>query len=312
MQINDIIFSEILKRGYSVEKNVRVWNIADSKLWYLTSKQAQGFLNLEKSKEYQKEVIQKEINLIENNLKEILTEIGKRPLNIIDLGCGDGKKAVLFINYLKDKFELRYCPIDISGYMVKKAIDRIKKMNAGEVIEFKWNISDFENLENIANILRIDKYKKNLFLLLGNTLGNFEINDLMYKIRRSMHEDDFLLIGNGLDNKKRNEIIKSYDNKVVRDWLINIPTQIGIDKKNLKFEVCFNHSRVELYFVLKRDLRCYFQNKTIHFKKGDKILVAISYKYNEQDFKRYMKTYFDYVRVFIDEDKSYALVLCKK
>ena len=177
MEINDLIFKELIKRGYSLEGNTRVWNIADSKLWYLTPEQAQGFLDLEQGKLYQKEVIQKEIDLVNLNMTDIMKEVGvKNPLNIIDLGCGDGKKAVLFIGNMKDKVQIRYCPIDISGYMVSKAIEQIKKLNVREIVEFQWNISDFENLENISTLLRNKEYPKNLVLLLGNTLGNFEIN----------------------------------------------------------------------------------------------------------------------------------------
>ena len=58
-KINDLIFKELLKRGYSLEGNTRVWNLADSKLWYLTPDQAQAFLDLEQSKDYRKDVIQK-------------------------------------------------------------------------------------------------------------------------------------------------------------------------------------------------------------------------------------------------------------
>ena len=56
-----------------------------------------------------------------------MNKLSGKPVNIIDLGCGDGKKAVIFISHLKGKVKLRYCPIDISGYMVEKAIERIKE-----------------------------------------------------------------------------------------------------------------------------------------------------------------------------------------
>jgi len=29
-KINDLIFKELLKRGYSLEGNTRIWNLADS------------------------------------------------------------------------------------------------------------------------------------------------------------------------------------------------------------------------------------------------------------------------------------------
>jgi uncharacterized SAM-dependent methyltransferase len=311
-QINDLIFKELIKRGYSLEGNTRIWNIADSKLWYLKPDQAQAFLDLESSENYQKEIIQKEIDLISNNVGEILEKVKEENLNIIDLGCGDGKKAAIFIEYLKGKVKLRYCPVDISSYMVGKAIKQIKDADAGEVVEFQWNISDFENIENISILLRQGDFKKNLFLLLGNTLGNFEINELLYEIRSSMKGGDFLLIGNGLDNRKPEDILKSYSTEEVNDFLLHIPLQLGLSKEEVEFGTRFINSRVELYYTLKKDKKITFQDKTVVFHKGDQILVSVSYKYNQEDFISFLNLYFDDVMVKVSEDKSYALALCKK
>ena len=165
-KVNGLIFKELIKRGYSLEGNTRIWNIADSKLWYLKPNQAQAFLDLEGSKNYQKEIIQKEIDLINDYMSLILSSIRGDNLNLVDIGCGDGKKAELFINKLKGNVKIRYCPIDISSYMVEKALEKIKKTDVEEVVKFQWNISDFENLENIAELLRYKTFKKNFLLLL--------------------------------------------------------------------------------------------------------------------------------------------------
>jgi len=53
--------------------------------------------------------------------------------------------------------------------MVEKALNRIKKTDVDEVVEFQWNISDFENIENISTLLRQGDYKRTFTLLLGNT-----------------------------------------------------------------------------------------------------------------------------------------------
>jgi uncharacterized SAM-dependent methyltransferase len=313
MPVNDLIFKELVKRGYSLEGNTRVWNIADSKLWYLTPEQAQGFLDLEQGKSYKKEVIQKEIDLINTNMPEMLKEIGtKKPLNIVDLGCGDGKKAVLFIGHLKDKLKLRYCPIDISGYMVQKAIERIKALAIGEVVEFQYNISDFDNMENIASVLRNKEYSKNFYMLLGNTLGNFEINDLLYSIGNSMRDGDYILIGNGLDNRNHDEIIKSYNDPIFHTWLMKIMQQIGLDKKDVEFGVRFNNGRIELYYTLLGDKKISFQDKHIYFNKGDQIIVVVSYKYAKDEFEEFMHLYFKRVKMFTAKDKSYTIALCGK
>lgn len=311
-QVSGLIFKELIKRGYSLEGKTRVWNIADSKLWYLTPEQSQGFLDLENSVEYRKKVIQQEIDLIKNNANSFLGQLRNTPINIIELGCGDGKKAVIFIEKLKKEVKLRYCPIDISSYMVKKAIDKVRKMNVGEVVEFQWNISDFENLENISEVLRKDEFKTNLFLLLGNTLGNFEINELLYGIKEGMVIGDFLLIGNGLDNRNRRDILKSYDTKEINNWLIKIVEGIGLNEEDVKFESVFNNSRVEGYYIIKKDFKVSFQGKEINFINGDRILVFISYKYNDWDFRSFIKMYFSNTEFFISKDNSYALAFCKK
>ncbi len=311
-KINGLIFKELIKRGYSLEGNTRIWNIADSKLWYITPEQSQAFLDLEQSEDYQREVIQKEIDLINGNIKEILEMVGKTSVNIIDLGCGDGKKAILFINNIKGKIKLRYCPIDISSFMVEQAIKNIRKMDVAKVVEFKWNISDFENLENISSLLRDNEYKKNFILLLGNTLGNFEINELLYQTRSGMKEGDFVLIGNGLDNRNSEDVLKSYDNEEVNKFLINIPINIGLSKEDIRFGARFRNSRVECYYTIVNDSKIQFQNRTVYFNKGDQIIVALSYKYLKDDFLSYLKMYFDDVRMYVSPNKSYALALCRK
>ncbi|MFC1682347.1 L-histidine N(alpha)-methyltransferase [Nanoarchaeota archaeon] len=311
-KINDLIFKELIKRGYSLEGNTRVWNIADSKLWYLTPEQAQAFLDLEQSVDYQKEVIQKEIDLINGNMEVVINKIKDCPINVIDLGCGDGKKAALFLEKLKDKIKIRYCPIDISGYMIEKAVDEMTKLGIGEVVEFKWNISDFENVSNITSLLIHGSFKKNLILLLGNTLGNFEINEFLYSIKSSMKEGDYLIIGNGLDNRKVKDILRSYDSDEVNNFLKWIPIRIGLKENEVELGVRFANSRVELYYTLKKDKKISFQNRTINFSKGDQIIVAVSYKYDEYDFKSFLTIYFKETDMFVSKDKSYAFAICQK
>ena len=310
--INDLIFKELIKRGYSLKGNTRIWNISDSKLWYLKPDQAQAYLDLEGSKVYQEKVIQEEISLIEKNMGEFLSKFENDSLNIIDLGCGDGKKAAILIEKMKGKVKMRYCPIDISSYMVGKAIKEISRIKAGKVIDFQWNISDFENIENISILLRQGEYKKNLFLLLGNTLGNFEINELLYEVRSSMKSGDFLLIGNGLDNRHPEEILKSYDTEEVNNFLIHIPLQLGLKREDVTIGTRFANGRVELYYTINNDKKINFQNRSVELYSGDQILVSISYKYIKSEFISFLKLYFDEVIVKISKDGSYALALCKK
>lgn len=315
MKINDLIFKELIKRGYSLEGKTRVWNIADSKLWYLTPNQAQKYLDLDKDASYKKYTGQKQGELLEEkNINEIIEGIGRKvAINIVDLGCGDGTKAAKIMTLLKDRYQMRYCPIDISGYMVQKAIETISKLKIGDVIQAQYNISDFENLENVTPLLKKGKFRKNVFLFLGNTLGNFEIHDILYSIKSAMGEGDILIVDTAVDDKKQEERAREYSkNKKLQDWLVHIPLQLGLKKEDVTFDVRFRNQRIEAYYIVNKDVTIKFQNKTLVFAKGDQIIVAIAYKHDKEDLKTYFNMHFGYVKMILSDDKSKALIICKK
>ena len=252
MKINDLIFKELLKRGYKLEGKTRVWDVADSKLWYLTSKQAQGFLDLSKFDDYKKNIIEKELLLIKNNMKDFGYSLTQKSSNIIDLGCGDGQKASLFIHELAKHMNIRYCPIDISSYMVSKAAKTIRKLKVGEVLEFKWNIFDFENLNNITPLFRDSGFESHFMMLLGNTLGNFDREDILHRIKTSMNKDEILIIGNGLINGHA-DWTNEYKDIMINKWLVQIPQQLGLTKKRYRLlcKICELSNRGIIY--LKND-----------------------------------------------------------
>jgi len=316
--INDLIFKELIKRGYSLEGNTRVWNIADSKLWYLTPEQAQAYLDLEKAKEYKNSMLDTEISLLTQVMPEISRKLNvSDEMTMIDIGCGDGKKAIPVIQYLKSNYKsskIIYCPVDISSYMVAKAIEKISQLGeVDEVAKFQWNISDFENLENVTTLLR--KGDRELFLLfLGGTLGNFELHEALYAVTESMKIGDSLLIGVALNNQKINpeEMANAYKSPSVDFFLGKVLSQLGFEKDEIEFGARFRNSRVECFYTINKDKSIKFQNKEIHFYKGDQITVSYSYKYNEKQFEDAIKLYFKNYKFFFNKDKTWALILCKK
>lgn len=314
MAINSLIFKELVKRSYTLEGRTRVWNLADSKLWYLTPSQAQGFLDLEDNKDYKKSIIDKEISLIQKNIKGIIKNLPAKYYNIIDLGCGDGKKGALFIKeFNSENKKVRYCPIDISSYMVEKAaINTIRALKVAEMLAFKWNISDFENLINVTPLLREQNFKNHFFLLLGNTLGNFDRNDILDGICQGMGKNDLLLIGNGLKTTFQKAMLKPYEDRLLDYFLVQVLLQIGLDKKGVEYGVRFINSRVEMIYIIKKDKTVSHLGKKISFEKGDIILVAISYKYTKETFEKNLGNFFKDVFVISDSQQTYALALCKK
>jgi uncharacterized SAM-dependent methyltransferase len=313
-QVNDLIFKELIKRGYSLEGKTRVWNISDSKLWYLTPSQAQAYLNLEGSPDYKTAMFDTEIKMLETFMEDIAQRVlNGETVNIIDIGCGDGKKAIPVLNSLYKKVKMRYCPIDISSYMVSKAIEKITKLNKGEVVQFKWNISDFDNLENVSSLLRDKEFKQNFFLFLGSTIGNFELHEVMYEIMEAMDDfEDYLLMGVALSNAKIEDVVKSYNSPLINEFLSKVLIEIGFKKEDIELNVRYKNSRVEILYTIKKDITLYFGDQTIQFVRGDQILVAVSYRYKEEDLKKAMKIYFKDVKFYFNKEKTWALILCHK
>lgn len=313
-QVNDLIFRELIKRGYSLEGNTRVWNIADSKLWYLTPEQAQSYLDLLDSETYQTGYAPKESQMINEHLETLMSRVGNGPYNVVDLGCGDGRKAIKFIEELLKQSKVRYYPIDISGYMVKKAIHTISTMEVEEVVESQWNISDFENLENVTSLINNSNYPRSVFLLLGNTLSNFEFHDLLYQVRSSMKTGDCLIIGNGIENETVEEDMKKFTEKNVHfnEFLVRVPLQLGMKRENIQLNARFRNHRIEFYYDIKENHTVLFGEKKLEFNKGDQIIVAVSYHYSKNDFTSFLNLYFDEVSTKYSKDGSYALAFCRK
>lgn len=315
MKVNDLIFKELLRRGYSLEGNTRVWNIADSKLWYLTPEQAQAYLNLDKSDKYSDKMFNTELQMLSQHIENISTEVlHGSPVNIIDIGCGDGKKAVPVIEELDGQVPLRYCPIDISSHMVAKAVEKIQALKKGEVVQFKWNISDFENLENVSALLRDEEFRQNLFLFLGSTISNFEMHEVMHEIVEAMNNDiDYLLLGLALsDGKGSEDLVRSYHCKENDDFLGLILTQVGFERDEIEFGVRYRNSRVEAYYTVQRDKKIPFGGQSVSFYKGDQILVGVSRRYTQDQIKEAISIYFSDFKIFTNKEKNWALVLCKK
>lgn len=280
MEVNDLIFKELIKRGYSLEGKTKVWNIADSKLWYLTAEQAKAFLDMEEYDKTQKMYVKKELDLIKDNFEKIIEEIKDKPVNIIDLGCGNGEKAFEFVKNFKDKSKVKYCPIDINEFMIKEAFRTFLKMKGVETIKFKYNNLDFFDLDDATSEIRKGEFKTNVLLLLGGSLENTDMHDLLHDVRNAMEKNDYLLVGNKLSSQGIREIVKYYKgSKYIDNLLMKTLLEIGFDPKEVKYNARFKGGRVEMFYTFLKDKVIACCGKQVVFNEGDKIIVAISYKY---------------------------------
>lgn len=312
-KINDLIFKELLNRGYSLEGKSKVWNISDSRFWYITPAQSQAFLDLEKKDSKQKMFVRQETELIKKHCKELLLGMECKGINIIDLGCGDGTKAIEFINCFKNKEQVRYCPLDVSSFMVESAIKNVSKLKKVSIINSKKNVMNFLDFGDVSDSIRKSNFKNNYILLLGGSLENSDVHELFHEIRASMKDGDYLLIGNKLTHPNPEKMVNYYLNtKKIDEMLVKTLELLGFNKNEIQYGARFRGSRIEMFYTLRQDKTLVSKGKKIEFKVGDSIIVAISYKYTKDSLLELLMMYFDNIETFVSNDGIYALALCKK
>ena len=171
MNIRDIVFKELIRNGYSESKGKKIWNIANRSFLHLTPEMSKRFLNLRKFKPYKEGIYDRELELFRKHAPDFLERIGTgEPFNLIDIGCGDGAKAKEFIDALKGRIEVRYCPVSPDKHLIDVAIKNIKSGKFKNVT-YKSHVADFGDLSEVATLMRSIKFQKNVVLLHDSVLA---------------------------------------------------------------------------------------------------------------------------------------------
>ena len=313
MVIREVIFKELIKNGYSKSNGKKIWDIANRSLLNLTPEQAKAFLKLKNFKPYKKNVFDREVKLIKDNIGKFIEKIGtNKQFNLIDIGCGDGTKAKEFIRALRNKVKIRYCPISPDEYLINVAINNIKKGKFKNTIEYKPYKADFESLDKVASLIRSKKFQKNVILLHGSILASYEINDYLFKLSTDMLKGDYIIIGNGIRKGERLVNLDLYKNKIFGNLFSPLMKSLGFKKNEIEQDARFGEMRVEGFFKIKVYKKVIHKGKVIEFNKGDEIIVAILYKYYLEELENFFKMYFSEVNIVKDSEDEYILALCKK
>jgi uncharacterized SAM-dependent methyltransferase len=159
-------------------------------------------------------------------------------------------------------------------------------------------------------LIRDPKFNRNLLLLLGNTFGNFDKQDILNSIAKSMKKEDILIIGNSLREQNEEDLIKPYKNTLLDDFLMFVVNQIGLDKKDVQYDVRFKNSRVEMTYRLLKDKSISHLGREVNFKKGDVLVVCVSLRYSEKELGIALKQFFKKVTVYTNPEATYALAVC--
>jgi len=237
----------------------------------------------------------------------------------ISLGSGTGEKDISILRSLLEKNDkLIYIPVDMSSNMLEECItklrDQIKNYPYQCILPIEMDFYKHGMLLELRKIIEkiIPNKEKILFSILGNTLANFENDDLLLKDIRNnlMDPNDLLLLELSKLGKVDDDILREIKHEYTCDAfrqfaLSSLLQNTGLHIENQNYYVDIteekfssgnnNASRSIL-------IECKYKNNDDHiksfkfldgreidFSKDDSIRVYLSRKYTSDGIKKLLE-----------------------
>ena len=281
------------------------------------------------------------LRLLEDNLQAIIdmSLCDVKPLRIVTLGIGNGHKEIFCIHEVlkRTKSQLEFVVIDISPDMIKAGLGNIRQsILADPGTQNRLNIfvaeGDFMNIDKYFT----DRYlprkskKRNLFLLLGNTLGSFEEDKLLRNIKKVMNFGDLILIDNQLKKpgkltlKEEQELSSRYNSGMEKANVYAVLRKGAIFPEhgeiiqNIKYSLSSPYLNDEdcvailQQFRFDKDVTISVRDKKIMYERGHIITVSYSRKYTHEALRRILVEVIGLEIVGDYSNDEFAMILCKK
>lgn len=314
MELRKELLRSVVKSGYAKKNSGKVWDISERKFLYMSPELAKKSVSFKSLPLYKKSVIDREVALLRAHEETIKGKVESKAINVIDIYCSNGERAIEFVKTLGEDVKVRYCPVNVSSYLTDLAIDNFKNQNLDNVVDYFPVISDGYGhvLKDKIEALKNDEFKDCVILLLGSVLGSYEINDYLFDLQNCMSEGDLLVIGNGVRIGERLVNLDLYKEKIWHDWFFHLMKELGFEEDEVEYDAIFNTMRVEFFYRIKNDKKIEHDGKEIEIKKGDEILVALLYKYYSEELDKICSMYFKDTKLVLDKEEEYALAICRK
>jgi dimethylhistidine N-methyltransferase len=208
----------------------------------------------------------------------------------VDLGCGDGAKAMQWIEPLQVQ---RYLGVDIAEAWLRDTLLRGAKRFPQVV--FEGVVTDFTRGLDLH--AQLHPGLPRVFFYPGSSIGNFDPADavaLLRAVRAHLRGADRLFIGVDAP-KPLDELLPAYDDALGVTSAFNLNVlrvvnrELGSDFEPRHFlhRALFNeaHSRIEMHLVARHDTRVHLADDLQRvFRAGEPIVTEHSYKHTAQRF----------------------------
>ena len=235
-----------------------------------------------------------EREILENHGRSIMATCGKGPINVIDLGAGDGAKTKVLLRALIEMgIDCRYVPIDISEAAIRGLLESM----AAELPEIEVQGLVCEYTDGLNWLSAQPDQRTNLLLFLGSNIGNFNKPRARAFLRRqwtSLNNGDFALIG--FDLKKDIEVLlRAYNDSdgFTAQFNLNLLTRINADLGGNFRPESFRHygtydvfsGAMVSYLVSLEEQTVAIESlgRSFHFEAWEPVHTEYSYKYLDRD-----------------------------
>ncbi|MEM7572383.1 MAG: L-histidine N(alpha)-methyltransferase [Bacteroidota bacterium] len=259
-----------------------------------------------------------ELEIFKNCAQELVTEISNRPLDLIELGAGDGTKTQHLIQGLLDNgISLRYLPIDISANALEGLGNRIKH----QFPDLPFEPLQGDYFSALQALAKVQADRSRLFLFPGANIGNFkpeEARRFLRELRTHLRPGDYLLTGFDL-KKDPSLILAAYNDPAGHTAAFNLNILTRINRElggNFESE---KWGHWETYDPLSGAARSFLVAKEaqlvrisqldmeFEIEAWETISVEISQKYSLSEVEKMAAaTGFQFVRHFQDERQWFS------
>jgi len=266
-----------------------------SSRWFYDAKGDELFQQIMKLPEYY--LTRAEFSVLSEHVEDIFSGFPlTEPIQIVELGAGDGQKTRILLNYLQNtKRQFRYVPIDISKNVLT-LLSKALKDEYPEIEILPLQTDYFSALKD--PILQTGARK--LVMFLGSNVGNLNEEDayaFFSELRAALKPGDTVLIG--FDRVKNAEtILAAYNDAqgVTRAFNMNLLHRLNIElganfllehwEHQPKYSVERKSALSFLRSKIKQNVHFQTLNTTIHFEENELIHTEMSRKFTQEDIQQ--------------------------
>lgn len=274
-----------------------VWEITSPHVLYLSSDQGKAYSSNKADPAYNS-FHDETVQIIDRHKQEILSLLGDR-LTLIDLGPEYPDKTLPLIKeFQRQNKSLDYVPVDINADYVKIAEDAARPY-AGRVFGIK------SLFEECAGQIPAETHPHKL-VFIGLTFMNFHPAKAMSMMRSIAGENGSIGFASELitDKNSIDDIKQHYLNESVSDFAMGPLKNLGVDHRDVEFNVQFNQGRVEIGFVFQTSV------PDLGIDAGDRVIVGISHRYRLETLKDLLANTGRPSQVWTSDSGKTAFALC--